>query len=97
MMSLDKESGTIVSAGTSYGNHAFLVLPVGYVDRVDDRTVRWNLHVDENTANGYELNEIGMFSNNPMETTPRKTWLCAYRFFGDSDNGDKGIYKTKEL
>ena len=61
LMSLDKKSGTIVSGTATHTSEAFLALPVGYVDRIDKRTARWNLHIDEATANGHEINEIGMF------------------------------------
>ena len=97
LMSLNKKTGTIVSGVTSHTNESFIVLPVGYVDRIDKRTARWNLHIDENTANGHEINEIGMFANNPAETDPLQTWLCAYRFFGDTANSNKGIWKSNQF
>ena len=97
LMGLNKTAGTIVSGTTSYTDEAFMVLPAGYIDRIDSRTARWNLHIDENTCNGSEINEIGMFSNNPAETNPSKSWLCAYRFFGDITNADKGIWKSNQF
>ena len=97
LMSLDKKSGTIVSGTATHTSEAFLALPVGYVDRIDKRTARWNLHIDEATANGHEINEIGMLANNPAETDPLQTWLCAYRFFGDADNANKGIWKSDQF
>jgi hypothetical protein len=102
LMALDKTTGTLqdLSDASLSTGEAFLVLPQTYVDKVNDSTVRWNLHVDENTANGQTLTEIGLFTNNPFEkdltAEERITWICAYRFFGDPSTG-QGIYKTQHF
>ena len=97
VIGLDKYVRDIVNGATA---QTLLLLPQTYVNKVDVRTVRWNFILDENTANGFDLNEIGMFSNDPTAYTPgasKPTYLCAYRFFGDSNNDNRGIWKTNQF
>ena len=81
----------ILSGTTVTTNQAFGVIGDGYIRRVDDTTVVWQIVVDQNTANDIQrsgvdvtLNEIGLFSNNPLlRTSPAdyESYLCAYRYF----------------
>lgn len=82
-------TGTVVSAGTPTTGELFIEVPLAYIDKVGTRSVRWNIPIDENTGNGLTLNEIGLFANNPRETSPLQTYLCAYRYFGDIPKTNK--------
>lgn len=81
----------IVSGTTVTSNQAFGTIPDGYIRKVDNSTVVWQIVVDQNTANDISrsgstlsLNEIGLFSNNPLLKSPGsnyESYLCAYRYF----------------
>ena len=69
------------ASGTIYTNQAFAVIPTAFIDKVSDRKCRWRLVLDENAGNSLAINEVGLFSKNPIETNPATAFLCAYRFF----------------
>jgi len=59
----------------------FARIPFSKVTRVDDRTVRYTILVDENSCNGLTLNEIGLFIKNPKGSSDETSVLAAYRYF----------------
>ena len=81
--SLNTVVQSMIASGIEYRNHAFGMLSNAYVDKVSDTKVRWRIILDENAANSKVLNEIGLFSRNPHQTTIGKSYLCAYRKFHD--------------
>ena len=94
----DVQQGTIVyNDNRKATGEAFLVIPQSYVDKIGDRIVRWTILIDNETANGESLQEIGLFANNPLEKSPLQTFLCAYRHFGDTSHGNDGIRKNNRF
>lgn len=80
----------LMASGTLYTSEAFGEVPASFVDKVAETKVRWRLLVDRNVGNGLTLNEIGLFSKNPSQTTPTATaYLCAYRTFSDLAKTDE--------
>lgn len=81
----------IVSGTDVFTNQAFGQIGDGYIRKVDDTTVVWQIVVGQNTANDIQrsgvdvqLNEIGLYSNNPLRIEGeenRQSYLCAYRYF----------------
>jgi len=60
-------------------------IPFSKVTRIDDRTVRYTMLVDEDScndlANDAKLNEIGLFISNPKASATETSVLAAYRYF----------------
>lgn len=65
-------------------------IPYSKVTKIDDRSVRYTILLDEDSCNditrGGEdayLNEIGLFVKNPLADSPESSVLAAYRYFTD--------------
>lgn len=63
------------------GTTTFAVVPHAYIKRITNTKCMWQLVIDEQSANGSELDEVGLFCKNPYRTTPEGSLLCAYRYF----------------
>lgn len=65
----------------------FAKIPFSKVTKVDDRTVRYTIFIDEdscnNLPNSANLNEIGLFIKNPKASATETSVLAAYRYFSD--------------
>lgn len=65
----------------------YAMIPYGKVTKVDDRTVRYTIFVDEDSCNNLpddaNLNEIGLFIKNPKASATETSVLAAYRYFSD--------------
>jgi hypothetical protein len=72
---------SLTASGTVYTNQAFAEIPQAYIDKVSSRKCRWRLILDENAGNGLGIDEVGLFSRNPEQTSPARAYLCAYRQF----------------
>lgn len=65
-------------------------IPFSKVTKVDNRTVRYTIFVDEDSCNNLSrdgndvsLNEIGLFIKNPKASSPETSILAAYRYFSN--------------
>lgn len=63
-------------------------IPANKVTRIDDRSVRFTIFIDENSCNNItrvgqaaSLNEIGLFIKNPRLQSPEASVLAAYKYF----------------
>ena len=79
-----------LTGDTILANSPFAAIPFSKVTKVDDRSVRYTLFMDEDSCNnisreGIEasLNEIGLFLKNPRGKTPDESVLVAYRYFSN--------------
>ena len=82
-----KESTQIVNGSDTTGV-SFVLIPASKVTRINDRSVRYTLVVDDEMANDttYPLNEVGLFMKNPTGSVGQdKSILVAYRTFSDID------------
>ena len=68
----------------------FAKIPFNKVTKVDDRTVRYTIFIDEDSCNGLSrdgsdanLNEIGLFIRNPKANATETSVLAAYRYFSN--------------
>jgi hypothetical protein len=69
----------------------FAKIPFSKVTKVDDRTVRFTIFVDEDSCNNLSrpgneeaaLNEIGIFIKNPKASATETSILAAYRYFSN--------------
>ena len=65
----------------------FAKIPFSKVTKVDDRTVRYTIFVDEDSCNNLpneaNLNEIGLFIKNPKANATETSVLAAYRYFSN--------------
>lgn len=63
----------------------FVEIPDNAIKRVDLNSVTYILYVDKNSCNniGVAINEVGLFMQNPLGATPRRSNLVAYRPFND--------------
>lgn len=83
-------SATQIKSGADDANQVFALIPFANVSRVNDNTIRYNILIDENTANNLTLNEIGLFMKNPEGRVSDASILAAYREFSS-------IEKTNEF
>jgi hypothetical protein len=62
-------------------------IPFSKVTKVDDRTVRYTIFIDEDSCNDLpndaNLNEIGLFIKNPRANATETSVLAAYRYFSN--------------
>ena len=77
---LDIDSHDLWKNGSTVSRD-FAVISPALVQKINTNTVRFVLVLDENTANDKTLNEVGIFSYNPLEQSPAASILCAYRKF----------------
>lgn len=75
---------------TSTGStQAFIHMNSAYVARSALSKVTFTVLISDDTANGYDLKEIGLWSKNPLQLSPSRSYLCAYRTFNTiSKNSD---------
>ena len=62
-------------------NWSFGLLADNAIKRVDLNSVTYILYVDRNSCNGHILNEVGLFMQNPLGLTTKRSNLVAYRPF----------------
>ena len=79
------ENDSAITTGEWYAK-----IPFSKVTKVDDRTVRYTIFIDEDSCNGLSrggsdanLNEIGLFIKNPKASATETSVLAAYRYFSD--------------
>lgn len=84
---------------TNAGSQVFANIPDSKMTKIGDSSVRFTLVLDEEACNGLSrggsdayLNEVGLFSNNPLNfTSPnQRPVMVAYRTFSD-------VYKTSDF
>lgn len=75
---LDIDSHDLWKNGSTVSRD-FAVISPALIQKVNNTTVRFILALDENTANGQVLNEVGLFSYNPLQESTPASILCAYR------------------
>ncbi|MEY3310793.1 MAG: hypothetical protein RL348_111 [Bacteroidota bacterium] len=74
-------TGTQIKNGAN-ANSVFCKIPFTKVTRVDDRSVRYTIFIDEDSCNNLSsLNEIGLFMKNPRGDANDASILVAYRYF----------------
>ena len=77
------ENNTAISEANWYSK-----IPFSKVTKIDERTVRYTIFIDEDSCNNLSrngseasLNEIGLFLKNPKASSPETSVLAAYRYF----------------
>lgn len=63
------------------GTTTFATIPHAYIKRITNTKCMWQIIIDEQSANGLTLNEVGLYCKNPYRTTTDGSLLCAYRYF----------------
>lgn len=68
----------------------FAKIPFTKVTKIDDRSVRYTIFVDEDSCNNISrsgsdafLNEIGLFMKNPLGVEDQASILVAYKYFSN--------------
>ena len=68
----------------------FAKIPFSKVTRIDERSVRYTIFLDEDSCNNLTrdgndspLNEIGLFIKNPLAESTESSVLAAYKHFSD--------------
>lgn len=81
---------TTQTAGESVEEQVFAKIPFNKVTRIDDRSVRYTIFLDEDSCNNLQrdgqdrsLNEIGLFVKNPRGKADDESVLAAYRYFSN--------------
>lgn len=77
--------------GETTTTSAFAGIPFNKVTKVDDRSVRYTIFIDEDSCNNLSrpglseasLNEIGLFVKNPRGKASDESVLAAYRYFSN--------------
>jgi len=59
----------------------FIVISDNAIKRVDLNSVTYILYVDRDTLNDEVVNEIGLFMENPLALSPKRSNMVAYRPF----------------
>jgi len=76
------ENNNVVTTGDWFAK-----IPFSKVTKIDDRTVRYTILVDEDSCNDLpndaNLNEIGLFIKNPKASATETSVLAAYRYFSN--------------
>jgi len=67
--------------GKTFENQPFGVIPLSNITKVSDSVVRHRIVVDNQDANDLEINEIGLFMNNPFKAVFGEALLVAYKQF----------------
>ena len=65
----------------SDSREAFAIIPKTRRTMIGDHSVRYTLVLDENTANGRDLDELGLFMKNPHGFAENTSILVAYKYF----------------
>ena len=80
------KNGIISTSPTPF----FCNIPFNKVTRIDDRSVRFTILIDEDSCNNINrggqsvgLNEIGLFIKNPRSQSPQASVLAAYKYFSN--------------
>jgi len=60
---------------------AFVHLNNAYIARSSLSKITYTVLLTDDHANGHTINEIGLFSKNPLHVNPSRSYLCAYRTF----------------
>mgnify|MGYP003628016238 FL=1 len=60
---------------------AFIHTNSAYVARSALSKVTFTILISDDTANNQTLQEIGLWSKNPLQLSPSRSYLCAYRTF----------------
>ena len=94
---LTTSSMSYMTSADTTRTSAFVKVPPAFIHRVSDRKVMWRLVLNDSACNiadsavhGGALNEVSIFSNNPMEVNPPVLFMIAYRDFSQ-------IIKTNEF
>jgi len=81
---------TTAPAGDIVEEQVFSKIPFNKVTRIDDRSVRYTIFIDEDSCNSLQrdgedrsLNEIGLFIKNPRGKAEDESVLAAYRYFSN--------------
>tara|TARA_R110002126_G_scaffold84465_17_gene205263 strand:- start:721 stop:1338 length:618 start_codon:yes stop_codon:yes gene_type:complete len=80
------KSGVIPGTQSVFGK-----IPFSKVTKIDDRSIRYTIFIDEDSCNSISrpgntdipLNEIGLFVKNPLGRAGDASVLAAYRYFSD--------------
>lgn len=82
---------------TIAGSQVFANIPDSKMTKIGDSSVRFTLVLDEEACNGLSrggsdayLNEVALFSNNPLNNPSQRPVMVAYRTFSD-------VYKTSDF
>ena len=81
------DSNLFAFTGTQIKNNSdatsvFCRIPFTKVTKIDDRSVRYTIFLDEDSCNNLlPLNEIGLFMKNPRGNGTDSSILVAYRYF----------------
>lgn len=80
------KNGVSTNAPVNY----FAKIPFTKVTRIDERSVRFTIFIDEDSCNNLSrsasdanLNEIGLFMKNPRGESPESSILVAYKYFSN--------------
>lgn len=82
---LDWDGGAKTDSQGATNNWSFGVISDNAIKRVDLNSVTYILYIDQNTCNdlGEPLNEVGLFMQNPLGNSTKRSNLVAYRPFTD--------------
>jgi hypothetical protein len=80
--SLDVRLQSLMASGLTFTDKAFGTISPAFIKKTAPRRVQFHIVLDENVANDADgINEIGLFSRNPVRATTPAAVLCAYRYF----------------
>lgn len=76
-------TGTQIKNGSN-ATSTFCRIPFTKVTKIDDRSVRYTIFIDEDSCNNLNaLNEIGLFMKNPRGDATDASILVAYKYFSN--------------
>ena len=79
-VSTDLTISSILIQGAT-GAQDVVALNPAYMLRSAHNKITYSVTLDESTANGVDIAEVGLFSKNPYIKDPPVSFLCAYRSF----------------
>jgi len=80
--SLDVVQQSYMASGLFFTDNAYGIISPAFIKKTSPRRIQFHIVLDENVGNDLiGINEIGLFSRNPLRTEPAAGVLCAYRYF----------------
>ena len=70
-----------LSSGTPVSGSVFGVIPIPFIKKVSPTRVMYQIVLGAEACVGRTMNEIGLFSKNPDQSSVEGSYLCAYRYF----------------
>ena len=81
---LDISNANLWDNGSTIQGEAFVKISSAAITKLGNNQVQYKFLLGPEDANGQEINELGLFSGNPLQLSTPARVMCAYRFLENS-------------